>query len=200
MLKQEMLGGEDAKNASKEHDQKFEITREDVNLKVIEINNKNSKTGGKNDEIKLSEDEIINCKKAFDLFDVDNSGQIDPSDVQIALDAYGSDQSADIFRILSGFDMLEGKIDFNAFLAHINNRLMSEGSKANVQNILTLFNNRRRKNNRPGALKLIADELGVNISEEEFAEILQKYSNESGDSDFTFEKLYKVIIGRLHPK
>lgn len=42
-------------------------------------------------EIKLTEDEIKDCKEAFDLFDLDNSGTIDPKEVNAALNSLGRD-------------------------------------------------------------------------------------------------------------
>ena len=53
----------------------------------------------------LSEHEIIEIKDAFDLFDADKSGSIDPRELKMALEALGLEaKSETIYQMLDGVD------------------------------------------------------------------------------------------------
>ena len=123
-------------------------------------------------DIKLTEDEIKDCKEAFDLFDLDNSGTIDPKEVNAALNSLGRDQSPTIFRLLAGIEELGAEIDFDSFLGHVNDRLGNRESKDGVQRILDLFDAEGTGNITLKALTRVARELGESMTEEELVSSL----------------------------
>ncbi|OMJ69322.1 hypothetical protein SteCoe_32982 [Stentor coeruleus] len=148
-------------------------------------------------EIKLTEDEIKDCKEAFDLFDLDNSGTIDPKEVQAALNSLGRDQSPTIFRLLAGIEELGAEIDFDSFLGHINDRLGNRESKEGVQRILDLFDAEGTGNITLKALTRVARELGESMTEEELAHALERISS-LGKPELTFDDFYKVMTKKVY--
>ncbi|OMJ81993.1 hypothetical protein SteCoe_17427 [Stentor coeruleus] len=148
-------------------------------------------------DIKLTEDEIKDCKEAFDLFDLDSSGTIDPKEVQAALNSLGRDQSPTIFRLLAGIEELGAEIDFDSFLGHVNDRLGNRESKEGVQRILDLFDAEGTGHITLKALTRVARELGESMTEEELAHALERISS-LGSPELTFEDFYKVMTKKVY--
>jgi len=148
-------------------------------------------------EIRLTEDEIKDCKEAFDLFDLDSSGTVDPKEVQAALNSLGRDQSPTIFRLLAGIEELGAEIDFDSFLGHVNDRLGNRESKEGVQRILDLFDAEGTGHITLKALTRVARELGESMTEEELAHALERISS-LGTSELTFDDFYKVMTKKVY--
>ena len=66
----------------------------------------------------LTEDEIEEIKEAFDLFDTDGSGTIDPKELRAAMQSLGFEaKNQTIFQMISDLDKNKsGSIDFEEFL------------------------------------------------------------------------------------
>ena len=148
-------------------------------------------------DIKLTEDEVKDCKEAFDLFDLDNSGTVDPKEVQAALNSLGRDQSPTIFRLLAGIEELGAEIDFESFLGHVNDRLGNRESRDGVQRILDLFDAEGTGNITLKALTRVARELGESMTEEELAHALERISS-LGKPELSFEDFYKVMTKKVY--
>ena len=65
----------------------------------------------------LTEDEIEEIKEAFDLFDTDGSGTIDPKELKAAMQSLGFEaKNQTIFQMISDLDKNNsGAIDFEYF-------------------------------------------------------------------------------------
>ena len=133
----------------------------------------------------LTDDEIQEIKEAFDLFDTDKSGTIDPSEVQAALASLGSDRSPTITRLLSGLNELGGAIGFDQFLAHVSERLGNRTTRAGIQRIFELFDEGDVGTISVVNLKRVAKELGESMTEEEIME--------STPDDF-----YKILTKKVY--
>ena len=147
-------------------------------------------------EIKMTEEEIKECKEAFDLFDSDGSGTIDPGEVNAALASLGSDKSATIFRLLAGIEKLGADIDFDSFLEHINEKLGNRNSRDGVQNILDLFDDDGTNTINVQNMVRVARELGETMSEEELVAALEKCSG--GKPELTLDDFYKVMTKKIN--
>ena len=68
----------------------------------------------------LTEDEIEEIKEAFDLFDTDGSGTIDPKELKAAMQSLGFEaKNQTIFQMISDLDKnSSGSIDFEYRLPH----------------------------------------------------------------------------------
>ncbi|OMJ85365.1 hypothetical protein SteCoe_13338 [Stentor coeruleus] len=148
-------------------------------------------------DIKLTEEEIKDCKEAFDLFDLDNSGTIDPREVQAALNSLGNDKSPTFFRLLSGIEELGAEIDFNSFLIHVNERLGNKESKKGVEKILELFDAEGTGNLTLKAYKRVSRELGETMTEDEMINCLERISSLS-KPELTLDDFYRVMVRKVY--
>ncbi len=71
-------------------------------------------TRGRYERPGLTEDEIEEIKEAFDLFDTDGSGTIDPKELKAAMQSLGFEaKNQTIFQMISDLDKnSSGSIDF----------------------------------------------------------------------------------------
>ena len=150
----------------------------------------------KSQDINLTEDEIKECKEAFDLFDSDGSGTIDPQEIEAAINSLGRDQSPTIFRLLAGVEKLGAQIDFDAFLGHINDRLGNRESKEGIARILDLFDDDGTGTINVKNMIRVARELGESMTEEELTAALEKVS--SRGAELTLDDFYKVMTKKIY--
>ena len=92
----------------------------------------------------LSQDEIDEIKQAFDLFDTNQSGKIDPKELKAAMQSLGFDsKNPTIFQLIADLDTPEnakrGGIDFDSFVDVINNKLGDKETKEVIEIIFNLF-------------------------------------------------------------
>ena len=150
---------------------------------------------GPEDALTLTEDEIKDIKEAFDLFDSDNSGTIDPKEINAALNSLGNDRSQTIFRLLAGVEELGAAITFDDFLAHVNSRLGNRSSKEGINRIFDLFDDGRGvidvKN-----LTRVARELGESMTEDELLEAIKRVAGEK--TEITPDDFYKVMTKKVY--
>ena len=95
----------------------------------------------------LSTEEVDEIKQAFDLFDTNGTGKIDPKELKAAMQSLGFDsKNPTIFQLIADLDTPEaaknGGIDFDNFVEAINNKLIFY-----IQNVKTR-NKESRKEGR----------------------------------------------------
>ncbi|CAG9325913.1 unnamed protein product [Blepharisma stoltei] len=144
----------------------------------------------------LTEDEIKEIKEAFDLFDSDNSGTIDPKEINAALASLGQDRTPTIFRLLAGIEELGAAITFDDFLGHISERLGHRNSKEGIQRIFDLFDADGSSSINVKNLARVARELGESMTEEELQEALAKVSADK--KAMTIDDFYAVMTKKIY--
>jgi len=82
----------------------------------------------------LSEDEIIEIKEAFDLFDTDGGGTIDPAELKTAMTSLGFEaKNQTIYQMIADLDEnKDGSIDFDEFLEMMTAKLGDKNSKEDI--------------------------------------------------------------------
>mmetsp|Transcript_5738 Transcript_5738/g.10244 ORF Transcript_5738/g.10244 Transcript_5738/m.10244 type:complete len:184 (+) Transcript_5738:47-598(+) len=147
-------------------------------------------------EHNLTTEELDDIKQAFDLFDTDASGTINPREVAAAVNSLGSDRSASIFRLLAGLEDVADEIDFDAFLGHIVERLGNRSSTAGINRIFELFDDDNSGTIDLKKLKRVARELGESLSDEDLEEALKRNSS-GGNALLTPEDFYVVMTKKF---
>ena len=72
----------------------------------------------------LTEDEIEEIREAFNLFDTDGSGKIDPKELRAAMQSLGfENKNPTIYQMIAELEDLDREIDFEEFLDAITNKL-----------------------------------------------------------------------------
>lgn len=148
-------------------------------------------------EHNLTEEELDDIKQAFDLFDTDASGTINPREVSAAVNSLGSDRSASIFRLLNGLEDVADEIDFDAFLAHIVERLGNRNSQDGINRIFELFDDDNSGTIDLKKLKRVARELGESLTDEDLEEALKRNSS-GGNALLTPEDFYVVMTKKFY--
>mmetsp|Transcript_25647 Transcript_25647/g.59272 ORF Transcript_25647/g.59272 Transcript_25647/m.59272 type:complete len:176 (-) Transcript_25647:91-618(-) len=149
----------------------------------------------------LTEDEIEEIREAFNLFDTDGSGMIDPRELKAAMQSLGFEtKNPTIFNMIADLDQ-DGSgtnIDFEEFLDAITKKLGDKESKDGIFKIFDLFDDDNTKTISLKNLKRVAKELGETMSEEELREMIER-ADSDGDGQITREDFYNIMTKKTFP-
>ncbi|KAK1444862.1 calmodulin 1 like protein [Babesia gibsoni] len=148
----------------------------------------------------LTDDEVFEMQEAFNLFDTNGTGTIDPREIKCAMQSLGIDRKNHlVFQIVSDLEKSGStQIDFNDFLDSITLKLGNRDSKEGIKRIFNLFDQDNTGSISFKNLKKIANELGEFISDEELRDMIHR-SDSNGDGLLSFEDFYSVMAKRPLP-
>jgi Ca2+-binding EF-hand superfamily protein len=151
----------------------------------------------------LKQDEIEEIKEAFDLFDTDQSGEIDLKELKAAMQSLGYESKNDtIFTMLAELDK-----DGNAFL-HFEEflDLMSgkEGkdekdTKEDIDKIFKLFDTDSKGVVVIRDVMKVCKELGERMTQEEITEIVRRACQDESKMEITPDDFYVVMTKKTFP-
>ena len=131
----------------------------------------------------LTEAEIEEVREAFNLFDVDGSGRIDPRELKEAMISLGyTNNNAVISDMIADLDKDKDKIDFDEFLNIFTLQIgAGDGtggqSREDMAKIFNLFDVEETGYISLNQLKRIARELGETMSDAELLEMIERASS-----------------------
>ena len=144
-----------------------------------------------------SSEENVELRQAFDLFDVKETGKIDPSEIKETMKQLGFDsKNPTIFQIIEDLDTPDSKknggISFSEFSELMTKRLGDKESKEGVRRIFDLFVDDVNAEYIPlESLKKIAKELGDKSSDDELKDMIECASKNNGQ--LSFDDFYYII-------
>ena len=144
----------------------------------------------------LSKKELEVIKRAFDLFDVDNTGKVDIKEIIDTLMNCGYDQKNPVlFQVIADLDTPEaaksGGVSFFDLIDEINTKLFDKSSKEALSNLYSIFvddSNSIRKE----TLKDICEQIGKEYDDETLQESLNKLVRYG--TDITYEEFESIIL------
>ena len=151
----------------------------------------------------LSNDEVDEIRQAFDLFDTNGTGKIDPKELKAAMQSLGFDtKNPTIYTLIADLDTPEaaknGGVNFDDFVGSINNKLGDKESKEGIHRIFELFiDDPNADTITLSSLKKIAQELGENVSAEELKDMLERAS--ANGTELTFDEFYEIMTKKSFP-
>ena len=151
----------------------------------------------------LSNDEVDEIRQAFDLFDTNGTGKIDPKELKAAMQSLGFDsKNPTIYTLIADLDTPEaaknGGVNFDDFVGSINNKLGDKESKEGIHRIFELFiDDPNADTITLSSLKKISKELGENMSDEELKDMLERASKNG--VELTFEEFYDIMTKKSFP-
>jgi len=154
----------------------------------------NSNTGANKG---LGNDEVDELKQAFELFDTNQTGKLDPKELKAAMQSLGFDtKNPTIFQMISELDTPEsqkkGGINFDTFIGAIDDKLGDKNSKDGLGKIFSLFlDDPQQESITLASLKRIARELGEQMSNDELKDMLERAS--SSGVELTLEEFYDIM-------
>ena len=164
-----------------------------VATKQAEFNPKNYEKNG------LTEDEVLEIKEAFDLFDSDHSGTIDTEELKQALGNLGIDaKNQTLQNMMNDIDKNQsGTIDFDEFIEMMTAKMSDKDSRKDLENIFELFigdDNTDKIDIRH--LKRVAKELGENMTDDELNEMIVRADTDK-DGKVSFEEFYAIMTKKI---
>ena len=137
--------------------------------------------------------------KAFELFDQNGTGKIDPKEIKLAMQSLGYDERNPLmYQIVAELDTplnnKKGGVNFNDFCQTVNNRVPERETTEDLRKVYNLFlENPNDTTTTLASIKRVADELGENIEEAELNAMLLKASK-SGPN-LTFDEFVAIMTG-----
>lgn len=138
-------------------------------------------------------------KEAFDLFDVNGIGKIDPKETVAAMRSLGYDtKNPTLFQIMYELDTPQNSkdlVDFDQFVEHINKAVDDTSSEDGIRRIFNLFiDDPSQDTISLATLKKIVRELDENVALEELKGMIERASG-SG-TELTFQEFYEYMVNK----
>ncbi|KAL1489626.1 hypothetical protein ABEB36_013570 [Hypothenemus hampei] len=145
-------------------------------------------------KFELSEDQKNDIKEAFDLFDVQGTGQIDSKDLKVAIRALGFEpKKEEIKKMIADIDKGgTGKISYEDFLELMSIKMAEKDSKEEILKAFRLFDDDETGKISFKNLKRVAKELGENLTDEELQEMIDE-ADRDGDGEISQEEFLRIM-------
>ena len=142
----------------------------------------------------MSRDEIEEIKEAFDLFDTDGSGTIDPQELKAAMQSLGFEaKNATIYQMIGDIDASgDGQIDFEEFLDMMTAKMSDKDSREDIQKVFALFDDDTTGKITLRNLQRVARELGETMSDTELLEMIDR-ADMDDDGEISLDEFYAIM-------
>ena len=147
----------------------------------------------------LTEDEVLEIKEAFDLYDTDHSGNIDTEELKQALANLGIDaKNQTLQNMMNDVDKNQsGTINFDEFIELITAKMSDKDTPEDLRKVFYLFIGDDTVDKiELRHLKRVAKELGENISEEELNDMIIG-ADADRDGKVSFEEFYAIMTKKI---
>ena len=164
--------------------------------KQAEFNPKNYEKNG------LTEDEVLEIKEAFDLFDTDHSGTIDTDELKQALGNLGIDaKNQTLQNMMNDIDKNQsGTIDFDEFIEMMTAKMSDKDTPEDLRKVFDLFiGDDTADKIELKHLKRVAKELGENMSDDELNEMIVRADTDK-DGKVSFDEFYAIMTKKIIKK
>lgn len=142
--------------------------------------------------------DILEIKAAFDMFDIDNTGTINPSDLIKVLKSQGYEQkNSTVFRLVNNLQVENTEnVNFGEFLDLIASENVDINSEEEIRKLFNIFDPENTGFIELSTLKKIAKELGDALDEQEIIELFTK-SDRDKDGKVSFQDFYHTMNKKL---
>eukprot|EP01134_Creolimax_fragrantissima_P002076 CFRG2076T1 len=144
---------------------------------------------------KLTEERKADLKDAFDLFDIDGSGEIDASELKMAMVTLGMSECKDteIQFMIKGVDKNgNGKVDFDEFLIIMGAKMTEKDSVHDVMQAFDLFDDDHTGKITLRNLKRVAQELGEQMTDDELMNMI-KEADTDNDGEVSRDDFLQIM-------
>jgi Ca2+-binding EF-hand superfamily protein len=140
----------------------------------------------------LTEDEIEEIREAFNLFDTDNTGTIDPKELKAAMQSLGFEsKNPTIYQMIADLENEGSQIDFDTFLRAITDKLGDKETRGGIKKIFELFDDDNSGTINLNNLKRVAKELGETMTGDELKEMLERAAADG--TEISFDDFYNIM-------
>ncbi len=138
-------------------------------------------------------EEVLEIKEAFDLFDYQGVGSIDPKELQASMTALG--YQARNQTLFTAIGEAQGAIDFGRFFELLTARLSGRASKQGLKRVFALFDDEKTGFISIKNLRRVVKEVGENIDDAELQEMIQR-ADLDNDGLISEEQFYAIMTRR----
>ena len=142
----------------------------------------------------LSDEQKTEIRDAFDLFDVEKTGQIDYHSLKVAMRALGFEvKKADVLQLMEEHDALQtGSIGYEQFLDICTQRTLARDPDEEMRKAFALFDE-----DGSGAISLrnmrrVARELGENLSDDELQAMIDEFDTDR-DGEINLDEFTSIV-------
>ena len=142
--------------------------------------NRSLRSKSRKPRVELTEDQKLEIKEAFDIFDSDKSGTIDRHELRVAMRAMGFDVSkADIIQIMEAKDPENtGTLNFNAFSEVVGEKMAQRDPLEEIRKAFSLFDDDHTGKISIKNLRRVARELGEGMTDEELQAMIDEFDTD----------------------
>ncbi|KAK6589652.1 centrin [Cryptosporidium xiaoi] len=141
----------------------------------------------------LSEQQKLEIKEAFELFDGDSIGYIDIKEVKVAMRALGFDpKKEELKKLSSNLESSNGMVSYNEFYDLVETKILQRDPREEIIKAFKLFDDDGTGKISFKNLKRVAKELGENISDEEIQEMIDE-ADRDGDGEINQEEFIRIM-------
>ncbi len=139
----------------------------------------------------LSAEEIEKIKQAFEIYDSNGTGKIDPKELKTAMLSLGfNNKNPTLYQVVVELDTPEneknGGITFEALIDAINENLRQSETEEEYRRIFdSIIDDPTSETINLNSLKKIAKEVGDEYSDEELKDLIQKSAKNKEELTFT---------------
>ena len=145
-------------------------------------------------ELNITEEQRLEIKEVFDLFDSDGNGTINAKELKVAMRALGFEpKKEEIQRMISEVDVdNSGTIDFQEFLVLMTNKIGEMDTREELLKAFHLFDDDNTGKISLANLKRVAIELGENMTDDELQEMIDE-ADRDGDGEVNEEEFIRIM-------
>lgn len=148
-------------------------------------------------KINVSREEVLEIKKAFDIFDVNKDNTVDPNEIKAAfekLNLMGNNRV--IYQMMAELDEdHSGQIDFNEFFRFVTSKVSEKDKKDDILKVFRFYDQNDNQKISWEELKKVSQYLGEEMTDEEIQAMFKK-ADLDDDGFVTAEDFYNIITGK----
>lgn len=146
----------------------------------------------------LSEEQKMEIKEAFELFDTDKDGAIDYHELKVAMRALGFDlKKPEVLKILRDHDKQgQGLIEFVEFDKVMTEKIQARDPREEILRAFKLFDTDNKGKISLRDLRKISKELGENLDEEELAAMIEEFDLDQ-DGEINEQEFFAIMSDEL---
>ncbi|KAK6642305.1 Centrin-1 [Polyplax serrata] len=145
-------------------------------------------------KFELTEDQKVDIKEAFDLFDAEGTGKIDTKELKVAMRALGFEpKKEEIKKMIAEVDKDgSGKLSYEEFLNLMTNKMADKDTKEEILKAFRLFDEDNTGKISFRNIKKVAKDLGENLTDEELQEMIDE-ADRDGDGEINQEEFFRIM-------
>ncbi|EAY23564.1 EF hand family protein [Trichomonas vaginalis G3] len=145
-------------------------------------------------QVQLNEEQRLEIKSAFEVFDADKNGKIDKQELKICVKAMGFDVSKEELNdyIQERGDPEREMIDYPAFYDFIGLKMQKRNNTEEIKRSYKLFKDGASGNITINDLRKIAKEMGTGLTEDDL-QIMIKEFDQDGDGEINIAEFMAIM-------